>query len=107
MTRKPGEPLEHDIQGAILKYLTIKRIFHYRQNTGAAKFGKSFVKFGVKGAPDIVCVIKGQYVGLEIKAKDGEQSQAQFNFQVQLEAAGGTYLLCYSLEDVIRKLGER
>jgi hypothetical protein len=51
-----------------------------------------------------VCVIKGQYVGLEIKAKDGEQSQAQFNFQVQLEAAGGTYLLCYSLEDVIQGL---
>ena len=94
-------PSEHDIQSTILDWLVHKRIFHYRQNTGAAKVKGGFIKFGTKGAPDIVCVIRGQYVGLEIKRREGVQSQVQFNFQVNLEAAGGRYILAYSLDDVI------
>jgi len=48
---------EHEIQKAILDYLAAKHIFHYRQNTGGAKFKGHYVRFGVPGAPDIVAVI--------------------------------------------------
>ena len=103
LKRKPGES-EHDIQRTILDYLDRKFIFHYRQNTGAFKKGEHYVKFGTPGAPDIIAVIKGQYVGIEVKASGGEQSQVQFHFQMHLEAAGGAYILAYSLEDVTRVL---
>jgi hypothetical protein len=98
---------ESEIQRQILDYLTLRRIFHYRQNSGAFVFPETgthkrrFFKAGVLGAPDIICVIKGQYVGIEVKAPKGKQSEHQKAFQQTLEAAGGRYVLAYSLEDVI------
>jgi hypothetical protein len=39
------------------------------QNSGAFDNGKGgFYRFGALGAPDIICVIAGQYVGIEVKA---------------------------------------
>jgi len=46
-------------------------------------------------------VIDGQYVGIEVKGPKGKQSAHQKEFQKKLEAAGGKYILAYSLEDVI------
>jgi hypothetical protein len=39
---------------------------------------------------------------IEVKAPRGKQSDHQKEFQKQLEAAGGRYVLAYSLEDVMR-----
>jgi len=86
---------ESEIQKQILDYLTLKRIFHYRQNSGAFVFTETgthkrrFFKAGVLGAPDIICVINGQYVGIEVKAPKGKMSDHQKAFQQVLEAAGG------------------
>ena len=91
----------------ILDYLALKGIFHYRQNSGAFVFPehgnakRKFIRVGALGAPDIICVIKGQYVGIEVKAPKGKQSDHQKAFQQALEAAGGRYVLAYSLEDVM------
>lgn len=92
---------ESDIQKAILDYLCARRIFHYRNNTGAAKMQNGrFVSFGIKGAPDIVCVHKGKYIGIEVKSEKGKQSDEQKAFQKALEFAGGIYILARSLDDV-------
>jgi hypothetical protein len=101
---KPYELTEHEIQQQILDWLKLKRIFHYRQNSGGIKKGSHFVKFGAPGAPDIICVIKGQYVGLEIKRVNAHQSRQQFMFQGELEKAGGRYILARSLDDVMDAL---
>jgi hypothetical protein len=53
------------------------------------------------GSPDIVCVINGQYVGIECKGTKGKQSDNQKDFQRRLEAAGGRYILARSLDDVV------
>jgi hypothetical protein len=93
---------ESDVQRQILDWLALKRIFHYRNNSGAfVDSQKHFYRFGAVGSPDIVCVIKGQYVGIEVKALRGKQSEHQKGFQKQLEVAGGRYVLAYCLEDVI------
>ena len=96
---------ESEIQRQILDYLALKRIFHYRNNSGAMvseyKGKKRFMRFGATGSPDIVCVIKGQYVGLEVKTPKGKQSEHQKAFQKKLEAAGGRYLLVRSFDDVV------
>jgi hypothetical protein len=52
-----------------LEYLALKRVFHYRNNSGAfVDANKHLYRFGALGSPDIVCVIRGQYVGIEVKA---------------------------------------
>jgi predicted LPLAT superfamily acyltransferase len=96
---------EAPIQRAILDYLTLKRIFHYRNNSGAfVDSQKHFYRFGALGSPDIICVIKGQFVGIEVKTLKGKQSDHQKEFQERLEAAGGRYLLARSLDDVMKCL---
>jgi len=90
-------------QRQILDYLALKGIFHYRNNSGALPIdnGKRFIRFGASGSPDIFCVIKGQYAGIEVKAPNGKMRDSQVEFQKNLEAAGGKYILGYSLDDVV------
>jgi hypothetical protein len=109
---------EHDTQMAILDWLKLKHIFHWRNNTGGARFNHKgklrFVKFGLKGSPDIYALIKGQIFGIEVKSPTGFQSQVQKEFEVEFTRAGGQYLLCFSLhelcfslEDAIRGIERR
>jgi len=107
--------IEKETQKAAIQLLTARRIFHYRQNSGAyeksytAKNGsvrKGFIAYGTPGAPDILAVIKGKYVGIEIKDTKGTQSEDQVKFQEALEKAGGTYLLIRSIDDLIRFLAK-
>ena len=103
----PTEVKESATQKAILDYLALRHIFHYRNNSGAfVDSQKHFYRFGAVGSPDIVCVIKGRYVGVEVKAPKGKQSEHQKEFQRQLEAAGGRYILAWSLDDVVSVINE-
>jgi hypothetical protein len=102
---------ERDIQSQILDWLALQKIFHYRQNTGSvarAYKGKSrFIRFGKRGAPDIVCVIAGRYVGIEVKREGEEQTEHQKEFEKELRYVGGGYYLCTdSLDDAIGFIGE-
>lgn len=96
---------EKDVQKAILTYLQAKKVFHYRNNSGGTvinyKDKSYFMKFGATGSPDIICVINGQYVGIEVKGTDGKQSDSQKDFQERLEKAGGIYALVHSLDEAI------
>jgi hypothetical protein len=92
---------EHEIQRQITDYLTLKGVFWYRNNTGAMKVGKSYVRFGVKGAPDLIAVVRGHYFGIEVKKPGKSISEAQAAFCADIRRAGGTYLVATCLEDVI------
>jgi hypothetical protein len=59
---------------------------------------------GTPGAPDIICVIEGQFVGIEVKDLRGKQNANQLDFRRLLEAAGGQYIIARSLEDVTKLL---
>lgn len=92
---------ESDVQRQILDYLALKGVFHYRNNSGGFKDKTGhFYRFGALGSSDIVCVVAGQYVGIEVKGPKGKQSEYQKEFQKALEAAGGKYILARSLDDV-------
>jgi hypothetical protein len=43
---------------------------------------------------------KGVCYGIEVKAEKGRQSDAQKEFQVRLEAAGGVYVLARGIDEV-------
>ncbi len=93
---------ESDLQRQILKHLALKRIFHYRNNSGAFDNGHGgFYRFGALGSPDIICVIEGQFVDIEVKATKGRQLDHQKKFKKNLEEAGGKYILAYSLDDIL------
>ena len=97
--RKQGP--EAAIQSTILEYLTLRRVFHWRQNSGAFRNAHGdFYRFGVTGAPDIFCVIKGAIYGLEVKAPKGKLNPHQEEFRDGFAAAGGKYHIVRSLEDV-------
>lgn len=99
---------EAEIQNTILAYLKYRRVFYWRQNSGAGIMkqgaGTRFIRFGVNGAPDIFAVKEGTIYGLEIKSKVGKQNDNQKAFQQEFENAGGKYFVIKSLEDV-QKIG--
>ncbi len=67
--------------------------FSWRNNTGAVKLDTRFVRFGLKGAPDVLAVIRGRLYGIEIKGPGDKQSVEQESWAHALETAGGKYLL--------------
>jgi hypothetical protein len=97
---------ERDIQKTVCDWLTLRGFFWYRQNVGGAKFGAQWVKFGLKGLPDVVVIVSGIYVGLEFKRPGGFLSEAQTQCGMRIKIAGGEYEQVQSLEDAQRVIGE-
>jgi hypothetical protein len=95
---------EHDAQKAILDWLAYRRIFHWRNNSGAMvseyKGRTRFMRFGSVGSPDNFAMHKGVCYGIEVKAEKGKQSDAQKEFQVRFEAVGGVYVLAKGIDEV-------
>lgn len=92
---------EGPIQKAILDYLTLKKYFHWRNNSGAMKTERSFVRFGTPGSPDIFLLRNGFLWGIEVKSPTGKLSPLQKDFRERMIEAGGTYVTARSLDDVI------
>ena len=93
---------ESQTQRAILDYLAHKKRFCWRNNSGAFKTDRGgFYRVGTPGSPDIICVIEGQFVGIEVKDEKGKLNHNQVAFKEQLEAAGGKYVVARSVDDVI------
>ena len=65
------------------------------------------LKYGYQGSPDIIAVIGGVFVGIEIKDTGNKQSQEQKDFQKYLESAGGVYILVYSVEQLMKDLKKK
>lgn len=94
---------EQTIVRAILDYLRLAKIFHWRNNTGAMvdKENHRFFRFGATGSPDIFVVVNGQIIGIEVKSETGKQSENQKIWQSGFERAGGKYLLVRSVDEVV------
>ena len=101
---------ESEIQKAIMEYLTLKKIWHMRLNTGAmfgTHKGKRWaVRFGKPGMADILVTFGHgttcfRVVWLEVKNASGKQSEDQQNFQREVEHSGHFYRIVRSLDDVV------
>jgi hypothetical protein len=94
-------PLEKDIQSAICDYLTARRHFFWRNNTGAFKTERGgFIRFGAVGSPDIILVHTGRPYFLEVKRPKTKQSPDQVSFQKEAKKAGALYAVVRSIDDV-------
>lgn len=105
---KSKSMLEADRQSLIMIYLTsLPRSFFWRQNTGAALIEDRFIRFGLKGAPDIQGMLNGVFVGVEVKSSRGKQREEQQKWQDNCDLAGGVYILAKTVDKVKGELSRR
>lgn len=83
---------ESDIRANIRDYLRYKGWFVYYNLQGLGCY---------PGLPDMCAVKGGKVVHLEIKTPKGKQSEKQIDFQLEIERAGGIYVVARGVEDVI------
>ena len=89
--KKPKGPTETDIQNAIREYLRWRGWFVIRHQQGLGCH---------KGLSDLTAIKNGRTVYIEVKRPKGTQSDDQLDFQADIEAHGGLYVVARSVEDV-------
>ncbi len=52
------------------------------------------------GIPDLLCCVKGRFIGIEVKAQQNKPSPLQLANITMIEAAGGLGLVAHSVEEV-------
>ena len=103
------KPSETQIVKACLEYLRLRRIFCWRNNTGALPVGDRLVRFGRKGSGDVFALLPGgRFCSIEAKRPGNKPTAHQAAFAQEVRAAGGVALCVYSvgeLEDLLRAEG--
>ena len=78
-----------------------------RMNSGAAKVGNRFIRFGFKGCPDVLGQLRdGRLLGVEVKAPKGKLRTEQAFFLARINTAGGIGFVARDCRDVIRELNQ-
>ena len=76
-----------------------------RMNSGAAKVGNRFIRFGWAGCPDVLGQLRdGRLLGVEVKSRSGRPSPEQTIFLERVRAAGGVAFVARDCRDVLREL---
>ena len=106
LERKNAKP-----EAAALKEVLIALAAHSavawceRMNSGAAKIGNRFVRFGWPGCPDVLGQLKdGRLIGVEVKSKTGKLRPEQSFFLERIRLAGGVAFMARNCLDVIYEL---
>ena len=97
------------ILAQILAYLKMRRVYAWRNNTGAVKLegrsGSRFVRYGMKGSSDILGILDdGRFLAIEVKAPTGRATPEQSCFLGEIRARGGVAFIARSAEEVERQL---
>ena len=104
---------ESQIQKEILTWLALQpkdQMFSWRMYTGPIVRGNPlkgksfFTPNPCPGLPDIVVILKGRFIGLEIKQPKGRQSKEQKSFEQSLKHAGGFYFIIRTLDEAIKAI---
>ena len=76
-----------------------------RMNSGAARMGARFVRFGWPGCPDVLGQLKdGRLLGVEVKGPAGKLRPEQSVVLERIRCAGGVAFLARDCRDVLRAL---
>ena len=76
-----------------------------RMNSGAARMGARFVRFGWPGCPDVLGQLRdGRLLGVEVKAPTGKLRPEQSVFLERIRGAGGVAFVARDCRDVLREL---
>ncbi len=102
---------EAEILKSILVFLKLKRIFHWRQNSGSYANDNRWISFGFKGCSDIIAIFpsgdkRGTMLTLEVKRPGGSLSDSQIEFILNVRKHGGCASVVESVEDVEKVLAD-
>ena len=76
-----------------------------RMNSGAARIGNRFVKFGFTGCPDVLGQLRdGRLLGVEVKASKGRLRPDQTIVLERINTAGGLAFVAKNCNDVFAAL---
>ncbi|MFZ4539365.1 VRR-NUC domain-containing protein [Propionivibrio sp.] len=76
-----------------------------RMNSGAARIGNRFVKFGFTGCPDVLGQLRdGRLLGVEVKAPKGQLRPEQRIMLERINGAGGLGFIARNCKDVFTAL---
>lgn len=99
------------VVNACIRYMFAAGHYVWRNNVGGFyDANKRFVRYGIKGAADIIGVLggdspnRGKLVCIECKSGKNKQQPSQIEFQQRIEEKGGIYILAYCVEDLIERL---
>ncbi len=99
------DPLEKEIQKAIVDFLTISGVWVWRANRGAMvgeyKGKKRFVRFGVTGMSDLMGIFEGRLLAIEVKRPGKKPTDDQQGFLDRVNSEGGIGFCATSLDQVI------
>lgn len=102
---------ESEIQSQIIDYLQLlenqgKLFFQRTNNTPVfdprTKKFRSLAKGQKKGFPDVLVLIQGRTIGLEVKSDVGRQSKEQKEMEQQFKRQKAWYYVVRSVEEVKR-----
>ncbi len=93
-----------------LRYLEVRRIYHWRNNTGAVRIAPGrFMRFGKVGSSDILGILPGgRLLCVEYKAKGGRLSPEQKQFLAEVRELGAFALVVkgwWELDEALREAG--
>ena len=98
---------EKIIENLILDWLKAKQIglFWKNQSTGIydpvkKTFRKSYNKHHLNGVSDILGIVNGKFIAIEVKTKRGRPTENQTNFLRRINENGGIAFIARSIEDV-------
>lgn len=88
-----------------LEYLNLRNIHAWRNNSGAVKSGKRFIKFGQVGSPDILGILPyGRLLCVECKIGKNKLSRSQEDWLKRAAEAGAKTCVVYSLEELMQEV---
>lgn len=82
--------LESKIQRQIIAFLKRKKVYHFRFQAQS----------NLNGLPDIICLYKGFFLGLELKKEDGKPTGLQLRKIKTINENGGIGVIIRSVEEV-------
>lgn len=97
---------EARFQAEVVQYLQSKKIFFFSVPNEAAGKDAAIRMSRLKamglrsGVSDLVVLMPGRVVFLELKTATGKQSDSQILFQKKVESLGFQYSVCRNLEEV-------
>src|SRR4051812_42536707 len=98
-----NQSAEHSalVNEILLTFGSRKDLTLWKNATGAVKVGERFLRFGMKGSPDILGIGDGGvFLGIEVKTGNARQSPEQKLFEAMVFRRRGVYILARSIKDV-------
>lgn len=96
---------EHLLQVSIHRYLDLMKVFHFAVPNGSMRniiVASKLKREGVKrGVSDLIIVLNGRCMFVEVKTPKGRLSKSQKEFKKSVEELGFEYLIWRSLDDAI------